>query len=524
MRIAFFLSTVVLFALVVACSSGKHVVVTKSGLSCSPQPTPSPRAASGRRPTPEPTLPDSVYADFGAALSKYYQSKYHARYDFCAVASDDGSTATGSVEWFKDAATRFRVDEHTSVNGKRSTRSQIAVMGDTEPRLAECSNDLGGYYRVVFGAEEGQGFLQAYPELKGYLTLGATCLNKELNTDEDLLTQAQLYALSPVELKNFNESPRIYAQNLSEVTETIAGREVICFRYGDFGADHKNCFDGGGVLVASGGGAVAMQLTELNQSVSDSDFVPPYAVVASPEQCPGNTAWDRATPTNPGASAVAPSPGAYHDALTKYFNVRSKVSYEMCYHGGDGNPRTFVGPLIWIKDGTARARFDLTEEGGPRTSYVVSRSDQTVCTADASNYLRDHAGGDQLKRPFNQSLLKLTEACFPDSEGLGGNSGYEYETYVLNRVFVAPNALKINLADWEQTDPLFNGKTYQRTVAGGTATCYTHLYDREECYTDDGILVFARDGVHSSLEATSVSTDVSDADFQLPYDLKQTPP
>ena len=105
----------------------------------------------------------------------------------------------------------------------------------------------------------------------------------------------------------------------------------------------------------------------------------------------------------------------------------------------------------------------------------------------------------------------------------GGNSGYEYETYVLNRVFVVPNALKINLADWQRTDSAFDGKTYQRTVAGRVATCYTRPYDREDCYTDEGILVFARNGVRATLEATSVSTNVSDGDFQLPYELKATP-
>lgn len=193
------------------------------------------------------------------------------------------------------------------------------------------------------------------------------------------------------------------------------------------------------------------------------------------------------------------------------------MTYNLCYHGGDGDPPTFVGPLTWVKDGTTRARFDLTEDGGPKASYFDSRTDQTVCTADASKYLQSHAGGDQLEQPLNQSLLKLSEACFPDSEGLGGNSGYEYESYVLGRMWVVPNALKINLSDWEHTDPLFDGKAYHRTVVGRDATCYTQLYDREECYSDNGILLFARDGVRSSLEATSVSTDVSDADFQLPY-------
>ena len=195
--------------------------------------------------------------------------------------------------------------------------------------------------------------------------------------------------------------------------------------------------------MSSGNGYGTMQLRELRPNASDSDFEPPYTVVASPEQCSGNSAWDRATPTNPAASAIASNAGEYHDALTRYFNVRSKVTYNICFHGGDGGPPTFVGPLAWTKDGTNRARFDLTETGGSATSYIVSRTDQTICTADVSKYLEDHAGGNQLKAYGLQSLLKYSEICFPDIASLGGNGGFEYEQYVLRRMFVVPNALAI---------------------------------------------------------------------------------
>ncbi len=72
----------------------------------------------------------------------------------------------------------------------------------------------------------------------------------------------------------------------------------------------------------------------------------------------------------------------------------------------------------------------------------------------------------------------------------------------------------------------------QRTIAGVDATCFTvssalvGLGEGEICFSDDGLLLFLRsetNGDTSVFEATSVSTDVTDADFEPPYEIFELP-
>ena len=70
--------------------------------------------------------------------------------------------------------------------------------------------------------------------------------------------------------------------------------------------------------------------------------------------------------------------------------------------------------------------------------------------------------------------------------------------------------------------------TFQETIAGESADCFSvsgsfegESGDAEWCFTDDGILLrfagtFADEG-EFRLDATAVSRDVSDADFEPPY-------
>jgi hypothetical protein len=72
----------------------------------------------------------------------------------------------------------------------------------------------------------------------------------------------------------------------------------------------------------------------------------------------------------------------------------------------------------------------------------------------------------------------------------------------------------------------------QRTIAGLDATCFTvssalaSLGEGEICFSDHGLLLYLRgesDGEAFTFEATSVSTDVTDADFEPPYDIFELP-
>ncbi len=74
--------------------------------------------------------------------------------------------------------------------------------------------------------------------------------------------------------------------------------------------------------------------------------------------------------------------------------------------------------------------------------------------------------------------------------------------------------------------------TSQRKIAGVDAACFTasgaltDIGEGEVCFSDEGLLLYLRsevDGASSEFEATSVSTDVTDADFEPPYDIIELP-
>jgi hypothetical protein len=71
-----------------------------------------------------------------------------------------------------------------------------------------------------------------------------------------------------------------------------------------------------------------------------------------------------------------------------------------------------------------------------------------------------------------------------------------------------------------------------RSIAGVDATCFTvssglaDLGEGEICFSDQGLLLYLRgeaEGEGSTVEATSVSTDVTDADFEPPYEIIELP-
>lgn len=72
----------------------------------------------------------------------------------------------------------------------------------------------------------------------------------------------------------------------------------------------------------------------------------------------------------------------------------------------------------------------------------------------------------------------------------------------------------------------------QRQIAGVDASCFKvrsalpELGDGEVCFSAEGILLLLRselDNAGSTVEATSVSTDVTDEDFELPYEPFELP-
>ncbi len=102
----------------------------------------------------------------------------------------------------------------------------------------------------------------------------------------------------------------------------------------------------------------------------------------------------------------------------------------------------------------------------------------------------------------------------------------EGETASLDPLFDIPREIAEGVEDVGLVD------SSQRTIAGVDATCFTvssalaGLGEGEVCFSDDGLLLYLSsetNGDSSTFEATSVSTDVTDADFEPPYEIFELP-
>jgi hypothetical protein len=102
----------------------------------------------------------------------------------------------------------------------------------------------------------------------------------------------------------------------------------------------------------------------------------------------------------------------------------------------------------------------------------------------------------------------------------------EAQTALLDPLFDIPQELA------EEAEDIDLVETSERSIAGVDATCFTvsgalpDLGEGEVCFSDEGILLLLQgesDGDSFSFEATSVSTNVTDADFEPPYEIIELP-
>ncbi len=99
-------------------------------------------------------------------------------------------------------------------------------------------------------------------------------------------------------------------------------------------------------------------------------------------------------------------------------------------------------------------------------------------------------------------------------------------TTSLDLLFDIPSAIA------EGTEGVDISDAPQRTIAGLDAICFTigsglaALDAGEICFSDRGLLLYLQseaEGISSTIEATSVSADVTDADFEPPYNTLELP-
>jgi hypothetical protein len=155
--------------------------------------------------------------------------------------------------------------------------------------------------------------------------------------------------------------------------------------------------------------------------------------------------------------------------------------------------------LVIYKDGTDRLRFDLSaEQDGEATELLF------IETADTSAFCLRNAGEFGL-------LLGVPEGdgvCFNDDPSGGAGDYSEI------------------IEDIESGE----GEIVERSareIAGQQADCY-RISDAEGsvsdvCFSEEGYLLATTESDGTGLEATTVSGEVGDEDFDLPYEVREFP-
>lgn len=203
------------------------------------------------------------------------------------------------------------------------------------------------------------------------------------------------------------------------------------------------------------------------------------------------------TPAATAASAT-PEPTAERDALLDLIRSGELPAYKITYAvttAGAAGPASLVG---WTQvHSPPRFRSDLTARDAGKTQTII-----TILTEDAY-YLCMDAEGQQ--------------ACFEFATA---------EDAAMIQTAQAPQPLPEDVESWSFAH------LETRTLAGVQARCYEMSdaaaagQSATACYSVEGVPLYIRttsEGVELTMEATSYTTAVSDADFELPYAVTRLP-
>ena len=171
--------------------------------------------------------------------------------------------------------------------------------------------------------------------------------------------------------------------------------------------------------------------------------------------------------------------------------VTAKVTYQFT---SEADGEAIKGEWVLVqRPPDSRFEFASTEEGEEFRTIIIN--------AGGESYLCTSAGG--------------LETCFATDIG-----ETETQTAPLAPLFDVPQDLAAATAGVDLID------RSERSIAGLDATCFTvssdisGLGEGEVCFSEDGLLLFLRSGTNGdsvTFEATSVSTDVTDEDFEPPF-------
>ncbi|MCH7999877.1 MAG: hypothetical protein IIA91_10400, partial [Chloroflexi bacterium] len=158
------------------------------------------------------------------------------------------------------------------------------------------------------------------------------------------------------------------------------------------------------------------------------------------------------------------------------------------------NGETFEGEWVLIqRPPDLRLEFSGKEDGVEFRTILINAGDKSyLCVSSAGQ-----------------------ESCFETEEA-------EADTSLLAPLFDVLREIAEDIGSVE----IINRS--QQAIAGTNATCFTvsstlaSLGEGEICFSQDGLLLYLRsrvEGARSTFEATSVSLEVTDKDFEPPYDI-----
>jgi hypothetical protein len=213
----------------------------------------------------------------------------------------------------------------------------------------------------------------------------------------------------------------------------------------------------------------------------------------SDEKTPDDSTAEATATRDSGGGDATPTEAAGEDAAALFRSraqdhetVSGKATYTLSSSGGDDQTMT-------IYSRGSDSRIDIIGEDGEITVILETADGSYICSADQC--IESPAGGGSLVAAF-AGLFQGSAI----SDAADGVAGVDIDTFDEEIAGEDARCFKVS-----------------SSVVPGQGTG-----EAEWCFADDGLLlrsVFRGAGVESSLEATEVSRDVSDADFAPPYEV-----
>jgi hypothetical protein len=174
-------------------------------------------------------------------------------------------------------------------------------------------------------------------------------------------------------------------------------------------------------------------------------------------------------------------------------------------------------------DFTGKITYGITTEAGGQTTTQEWTMAQRP-PSDSRFEIVSNEGGQESRT----IVIQTAEKSYVCTSGGGSEVCLESDqtaqyTGLFDPIFNAPQSIV------QDIDNLGLGDQSERDIAGVRANCFSYSLagaESETCFSDEGLMLYLRTGVAGSsftYEAKSATTDVSDADFEPPYEILDIP-